>query len=116
MESIGIDMFDAINWLQDEYGYIRHVAEKIIVESIKTGKIIISENGVYLTESDEEFEENSKGLAHNISRKYSRTQFRNHNRIKSARKMANKMSSNNNGDEAADNMLRPIIEDDETDK
>lgn len=109
LESLGDDRYDAINWVQDQFGLLRPIAEEVVISSIKNGKMLVTENGVFLTETADEFEGTVKKTAHTISKKYARTHFRNHNKGK---KLFNKSTdSNNSAVNAANDMLNNSIDD-----
>jgi hypothetical protein len=112
LESIGQDRTDAINWVQDELGYMRHIAENIVDSSIREGKIIVTENGVFLTEDEEEeFKNNTR----KNFKKYIRSRNHNHKKRQHHHIMNNKPVDSNDGVDAANQMLGAIdsSEDDE---
>lgn len=104
LESIGSDRIDAINWVQDNLGLLRHIAENIVDSSIREGKIIVTENGVFLTEDEEEeFKNNTKKGIRKYMRGRHHSRNRQHHHI-----MNNKPVDSNDAVDAANDMLGAI--------
>lgn len=53
LKSIGYDRFAAINWVQDEFSLNRILAEEIVTEAFISGKMFLSEDGVFVDHEDE---------------------------------------------------------------
>lgn len=76
LESIGDTKIEAINWVQDNCELLRYIAEEVVADAFKKGKMFISEDGIFLSNSEEEFKKNAKHVAHHISQKYDKIHYR----------------------------------------
>ena len=115
IDSIGDTKSDAVNWMQDRYGLLRHVAEQVVADAIQNGKIIISENGVFVEDEDEdEFKNSVKKSTSNAMQKHNRIRFRNHH-VKT--KYVNKSTDSDNAAvNAASDMIAPVTDEDDEDE
>ena len=107
--SIGDNKIEAINWVQDQYLLDRLLAEDIVTDAIKSGMILLSEDGVFVDDEKELHKHaSSKKISNRI--KYGKSRLR----VKIRNKL-NNISTNSSNDPAsmADLMASPSDDQDD---